>query len=139
MEIYGSLRYFLCHSRNKSVSPPRVPASDRYGNTRTKMNFEEAFGFGGGRYEGKYAAGDEESGMRLRGTYSEENIHLGPYSPKYGTGDKATASGRLQTGADPYHASRGSPSSGSNGTANSLDALQGAHGRDRSSGVGMAY
>ncbi len=96
------------------------------------MNYEEAFGFGN---ETKYDAGDPESGMRLRGTYSEENIHLGPYSSSYGSGDKGATqvSGRQQGLATGY-GSRPSLSSAS------LDVPRVVHGKDRSSGdVGVAY
>ena len=136
-EIVGSLTYFCRRSRGKPASPPRVPVTDRYGNVHKKMNYEEAFGFGGGRYETKYDAGDPESGMRLRGTYSEENIHLGPYSSSYGSGDKTAtqASGRTQGRLDAYD-SRASPSLSSA----SLDVPRVVHGKDRSSGdVGVAF
>ncbi|KAI0690362.1 organic solute transporter Ostalpha-domain-containing protein [Cytidiella melzeri] len=139
VEIFGSIRFFLCGScgsRNKSASPPRLPVTDRYGHTRTKKNYEEAFGFGGGDYDTKYGNADEESGMRLRGTSSQENIHLGPYSSPYGAGDKGIPSAGTQVrSASPAASSR------STRTADSLDPLRTAHGRDRSSGgsVGMAF
>ncbi|KAI0086030.1 DUF300-domain-containing protein [Irpex rosettiformis] len=124
-EIYGSLSYFCCHSKGKNAS---LPVTDQYGNVHAKMNYEEAFGFGAGRYEHKYDANDPESGMRLRGTYSAENIHLGPYSQPYGSGDKSVIQASGQDLAS-------SPSLGSA----SLEIPKG-HGQDRTSGsVGMAY
>ncbi|KAI0338800.1 DUF300-domain-containing protein [Trametopsis cervina] len=135
IEIFGSLTYFL-GCRRKSSGPPRVPVTDEYGRTRGKMNFEEAFQFGG-KYDTKYGAMDEEAGRRLRGTYSEENIQLGTYSPAYGGGVKGLASRQPRNSDD----GRGSPtvSSASGGTGG-LEAPRSMHGRDRSSGgpVGLA-
>ena len=91
------------------------------------MNYEEAFGFGG---ETKYDAGDPESGMRLRTTYSEENIHLGPYSSSYAPGDKNA----VQVGGGKQ---------GSNPSSSSVSLnVPVVHGKDRTSGsgsVGMAF
>ena len=122
-EIFGSLSYFCHRSRGKNVDT----VTDGFGHTHRKMNYEEAFGFGG---ETKYDAGDPESGMRLRTTYSEENIHLGPYSSSYAPGDKNA----VQVGGGKQ---------GSNPSSSSVSLnVPVVHGKDRTSGsgsVGMAF
>ena len=62
--------------RNRqSTSRPRGTFIDNDGQTHTKANFEEAFGFGG------YTATTVEGGRRtqMRGSY-DENIRLAPYT-----------------------------------------------------------
>ena len=77
VEIVGSIKYYIDRLRNRqSTSRPRGTFTDNEGQTHTKANFEEAFGFGGG-----YTTASVEGSRRtqMRGSY-DENIRLAPYA-----------------------------------------------------------
>lgn len=75
----GSVKFFLDRWRNRpGASRPRTVVTDREGKTKTKANFEEAFGFAG--YETAEVDAESEAGrMRMLGSY-DENIRLAPYT-----------------------------------------------------------
>lgn len=79
VEIMGSVKFFLDRWRNRpGASRPRAVVTDREGKTKTKANFEEAFGFAG--YETAEVDAESEAGrMRMLGSY-DENIRLAPYT-----------------------------------------------------------